>query len=334
MADVAEKDLSGAALDAEIRRVEQALIDREERFVRSAHALGDRVHAAIPRSLGGGAAAGLGLGLLSWLFRPSPRARPAGGGGGGGASTAGGLARWFAMLWPFVPTTFRARIDPRMLSLFTALGIPLIERLLARRRAPPRTEPYVDLHRYAGPWYEVARLPESQEADAAQDVTVDYVPLDRHRLAVVHRCTAPDGALKEDVGLAEQARGGHGAKLRVNYAGPLVRGLGFAWSDYWILRVDRYYETALVGTPDRRRLWLLSRTPEIEPETYRRMVDYARVEGYDTERVRMTRQSIAEAVDHEEQLHAAERAAARAQARAERAERAARRERERHANEA
>jgi apolipoprotein D and lipocalin family protein len=92
-------------------------------------------------------------------------------------------------------------------------------------------------------------------------------------------------------GIAEIVRGGHGARLRVNFADAWLRKLGFAWADYWILRVDRDYDTALVGTPDRKHLWVLSRTPGIEPEMYRRMIDYARIEGYDVDRVLVTRQS-------------------------------------------
>ncbi len=282
-----DRHLTGAALDAEIRRLELALIDREERFLGQAQALGRRVHAAIPSTFGGGAVAGLGL--LSWLFKPSARAHaPA----GGAAPVASGWARWFTMLWPLMPAGLKARVDPKLLGMFTAFGLPLLERALQHRRNAPRTEPYVDLHRYAGRWFEIARLPESHEKMCAADVTATYRPLDRDRIEVVNRCLRHDGQPESAVGVAEVARNGHGAKLRVNFAPAWLRWLGLAWADYWILRVDRDYDTALVGTPDRKHLWVLSRTPDMAGEDYRRLLDYARIEGYDVDKVRVTEQHL------------------------------------------
>lgn len=277
-----EKSLTGDELDAEIRRVEQSLIDREERFLRTAVSLGQRMHDAVPMSLGGGAVAGLGL--LSWLLRPSRASRPA----SSGSAPATGWGRWLGLVWPLVPQQLKARIDPRVLTLVSAIGLPLLEHLWARRRRPPRTEPEVDLVRYSGTWHEIARLPESHESACASDVTAEYRPLGRDRFSVVNRCLRPDGRPEEAVGVAEVGRSGRGSRLRVNFAGSWMRRLGLAWADYWILRVDRDYGAALVGTPDRRHLWVLSRTPELDPESYRRMVDYARLEGYDTDRLRLT----------------------------------------------
>jgi apolipoprotein D and lipocalin family protein len=50
--------------------------------------------------------------------------------------------------------------------------------------------------------------------------------------------------------------------------------------NYWILDLDQEYQTATVGTPDRRFLWILSRTPQLEEATYRRLIERARQLGY------------------------------------------------------
>ena len=69
-----------------------------------------------------------------------------------------------------------------------------------------------------------------------------------------------------------------------------LRWLPFAWSDYWILYVDPAYRHAVVGTPDRKRLWLLSRTPDIAPVDYDRLLHQVRDSGFDAARVMRTPQ--------------------------------------------
>jgi apolipoprotein D and lipocalin family protein len=69
-----------------------------------------------------------------------------------------------------------------------------------------------------------------------------------------------------------------------------LRWLPFAWSDYWILYVDPAYRHAVVGTPDRKRLWLLARTPDIAPSDYERLLTQVRDSGFDAARVMRTPQ--------------------------------------------
>ncbi|MBP8154711.1 MAG: lipocalin family protein, partial [Nitrospira sp.] len=52
--------------------------------------------------------------------------------------------------------------------------------------------------------------------------------------------------------------------------------------NYWILALDPEYRTAMVGTPDRRFLWILSRAPQLEEATYQRLVEQAKRLGFPT----------------------------------------------------
>jgi apolipoprotein D and lipocalin family protein len=74
--------------------------------------------------------------------------------------------------------------------------------------------------------------------------------------------------------------GGNGAKLRVSLWPVWLRWLPLAWSDYWILHVDEAYSEALVATPDRRNLWLLSRQPQLAPDRMQALQQMATMQGF------------------------------------------------------
>ena len=60
------------------------------------------------------------------------------------------------------------------------------------------------------------------------------------------------------------------------------------WGDYWILKLDRDYQVALVGTPNRQYLWVLSRAPRLDEAALQAELDYARTLGFDVDKVELT----------------------------------------------
>ncbi|MGQ0793264.1 MAG: lipocalin family protein [Deltaproteobacteria bacterium] len=136
--------------------------------------------------------------------------------------------------------------------------------------------PSVDLSRYCGKWYEIARLPNRFEKNCAADVTAEYYPAKRGELKVVNQCRNAEGA-------ARRADGD--SRLEVRFAPSWLSWLPFMWGDYWILELDEDYRYSLVGTPDRKYLWILARAPEIEQHLYLKLTDRARAEGFDTTRL-------------------------------------------------
>ncbi len=152
-----------------------------------------------------------------------------------------------------------------------------------RRRpaAPLRTAPYVDLDRYLGRWYEIARLPTRFENELTH-VTADYHRSADGSVQVVNRGRR-HGALKTATGRATVADPATNARLEVR----------FFWSftgDYWILELDPDYEWALVGEPSRSYLWILSRQPRLNPTVVRNLLARARLEGFPTEKIIFTQQ--------------------------------------------
>ena len=138
---------------------------------------------------------------------------------------------------------------------------------LAAQNAPgsePETVASVDLERYAGRWYEYAKIPNRFQEQCARNTTADYAILENGRVEVVNRCVRSDGTVDEARGVARVVDPETNARLEVSF----VRLLGFNlfWGDYWIIGLGDDYEYAVVGTPDRKFGWLLTREPQI-PET-------------------------------------------------------------------
>lgn len=152
----------------------------------------------------------------------------------------------------------------------------------------PEVQPKVDLQRYTGRWYEIARLPNRFQEDCVGEVTADYQLLEAGRLRVVNQCSRADGRQMRAEGVARPVDDA-GAKLEVRFAPALFSFLPFVWGDYWILELAPDYSYALVGSPDRAQLWILSRTPSLNRGVYQRLVNRAALEGYDVARLRQTR---------------------------------------------
>lgn len=145
----------------------------------------------------------------------------------------------------------------------------------------PRTVASLDLHRYLGTWYEIARLPERHEPADHTDISATYSLNDDGSVRVDNRAFNGRGEPEQAVGEARVVEGSGNAKLDVTFLPHGLRWIPFTRGDYWVLRVDDDYRTALVGTRNRKHLWLLARTPTIDPATRRAFLDTALQEGYD-----------------------------------------------------
>lgn len=130
----------------------------------------------------------------------------------------------------------------------------------------------VDLQRYAGTWYEIARLPNRFQSMCASDVRAHYAPEDG-AIAVVNSCRTGDGKLEQAKGVAHVVAGSGGGKLRVSFFRPF-------YGDYWILALDPDYRWVLVGEPARRYAWVLARTPELDDATLARLLARADALGF------------------------------------------------------
>ena len=143
--------------------------------------------------------------------------------------------------------------------------------------------PSVDLSRYVGTWYEIARLPNRFQEKCSGDVTATYTLLDDGDIKVVNRCRQKDGEFTTAEGLARRTgEDASNARLKVRFAPAFLSFLPFVWGDYWIIDLAPDYSYAVVGEPDREYLWILARLPVMDGNTLSGILDRIRRQGYDT----------------------------------------------------
>ena len=146
---------------------------------------------------------------------------------------------------------------------------------------PQPTKP-VDLKRYVGLWYELARYENRFERDC-EAVTAEYRRRPDGGIEVVNSCHkgAVGGPLKVARGRAKVVEGSQDAKLRVSFFGPF-------FGDYWVLDHADDYSWSIVGEPSGRYLWLLTREAIPPPAQQEQLIRRVRELGYDTGLLRTT----------------------------------------------
>lgn len=150
----------------------------------------------------------------------------------------------------------------------------------AGTRVPaPQTVSSVDLNRYAGEWYEIESFPTWFQRGCERSKAV-YTPQPDGTVQVANTCDRRGKAASVE-GTARVVPGSNNSKLKVRFFGPFE-------GDYWILDLAPDYRWAAVGSPDRRYLWILSRTPQIDPALLGGIRARLAAQGFDVGRLRPT----------------------------------------------
>lgn len=167
-----------------------------------------------------------------------------------------------------------------LLSLTACAG--LLQRHPVGNSAAPEPAKSVDIQRYLGRWYEIARYEQSFQR-GCEGVTADYSLRAGGGISVVNRCRKPDGRITEARGRAKVVDPTTNAKLKVSFFGPF-------FGDYWILDHADDYSWSIVGEGSGRYLWILAREPMPGERRVAELIGRARAMGYDTSMLRRTRQ--------------------------------------------
>lgn len=147
----------------------------------------------------------------------------------------------------------------------------------------------VDLNNYIGLWYEVAKIPNWFQKKCIKNTTAEYSLQDDGNIKVVNSCIQADGSKNVAEGIAKVVDKINNAKLEVSFV--RILGIQLFWGDYWIIGLGDNYEYAIVGTPDRKYGWILSRTQELSQEKLSRITDLLKIKGYDINNFEFTEQN-------------------------------------------
>jgi apolipoprotein D and lipocalin family protein len=165
----------------------------------------------------------------------------------------------------------------------------LLPAILLGQQKSLNTLDHVDLNKYTGVWYEIAKIPNSFQSNCVRGTTAKYFLQEDGEIKVINSCYEADGELNIANGVARVVDSKTNSKLEVSFVS--LFGWNLFWGDYWIIGLDENYEWAIVGHPKRKYGWILSRTLTLSEDTMDLINDLLRNQGYDPSRFEKTDQS-------------------------------------------
>ena len=190
---------------------------------------------------------------------------------------------------PSINATLLAALLSLAASVATA-GDGAADRPRATDDAVLRTIEALDVPRYMGTWFEIAKFPNRFQQKCSAATTATYSLQADGSVQVVNRCRLRDGAMDEAIGLARQVGPANSAKLRVRFAPAWLSFLPFVWGDYWVVDLDERYQLVAISEPRREYLWILARTPQVAPSDYQALLGRLARQGFDLARLEPSRQ--------------------------------------------
>lgn len=141
----------------------------------------------------------------------------------------------------------------------------------------------LDINKYAGKWYEIARLPNRFEK-GLKCVSATYILKENNKIEVVNKGYSENKNKFKDIkGTAWTPDSNFPGRLKVRFFWPFA-------GDYYIIALDDNYSYALVGDPSRKFLWILSKTKKLDDKTYDELLGTAKTNGFRVERMTKTNQ--------------------------------------------
>ena len=150
----------------------------------------------------------------------------------------------------------------------------------------------VDLKRYSGKWYEIARYPNKFQRKCVGNTTATYTTKTDGKIAVVDQCVMKDGTIGKAEGEAKITDTASNAKLEMSFASKYKSFLSTDWDNYWVVDLDENYQYAAVADPKRENLWILSRTPEMNDALYQNVLRRVEKLGFNPGKLMKTPQNL------------------------------------------
>lgn len=152
------------------------------------------------------------------------------------------------------------------------------------------TIPSLNVQRYMGTWYEIAKYPNPFQKNCVSNTVATYEAQPNGTVRVTNRCSESDGKVKEAIGEARQIGNATSPKLEVRFAPAWLSFLPFVWGNYWVIDLDADYQLVAISEPRQEFLWVLSRTPAPNPEAYKLLTERLAKKGFDLKKMEATPQ--------------------------------------------
>ena len=156
-----------------------------------------------------------------------------------------------------------------------------------------KTIPSIDVARYLGTWYEIAKFPNWFQRKCLSGTNANYQLKEDGNVRVTNRCKVEGGEMAQAIGTARQIGGATSPKLEVRFAPDWLAILPFVWGDYWVIDLDPQYQLAAVSDPRREYLWILSRTPKVNQKSYDDLLQRLVAQQFDLTQLSFTPQDWA-----------------------------------------
>lgn len=148
----------------------------------------------------------------------------------------------------------------------------------------------LDVPRYMGTWYEIAKFDNRFQKKCAGFTTATYATMPDGKVQVVNRCRTASGETVEAIGAARQIGNANSPRLKVRFAPAILSFLPMVWGDYWVVDLDPDYQLAAVSEGKREYLWILARTPKVDKATYDALLARLAAQGLDVSKLVPTKQ--------------------------------------------
>lgn len=169
-------------------------------------------------------------------------------------------------------------------------------KVAAQTTATPSTLPAVatiaalDVPRYMGTWYEIAKFPNRFQAKCVANTRAQYLAQTDGSLQVLNSCATADGNTIDALGKAIQVGAASSPQLQVRFAPAWLSWLPQVWGDYWVIDLDADYQLAAVSDAKREYLWVLSRTPQVNAKAYEALLQRLKAQHFDVQKLERTPQ--------------------------------------------
>lgn len=162
----------------------------------------------------------------------------------------------------------------------------------AQTRPELKTVASVDINKYSGKWYEIAKYPNKFQKQCVGNTTATYSLKQNGKIEVLNECLTKDGTVDVAKGEAKIADKATNAKLKVRFAPKFLSFLPMVWGDYWIMDLEPNYEYVVIGEPKREYFWILSRKPEMDDATFQAILRNAEEQGFNPAKVERSPQGV------------------------------------------